>query len=57
MIEKEAKELSGNVLMTKALQLQAEYMGTHQMKITVHRVPLDITGGHFHELSQVGHVA
>lgn len=42
----EAKELAGNILTTKSIQLQTEYMGTRRMIITVYGVPLDITVDH-----------
>lgn len=54
MIGKEAKELAGMVLMTKALQLQAEYMGTCEKKITVHRVLLYITVDHVGAFFKLG---
>lgn len=39
----ESKQIAGNILMTKALWLQTEYMGTHRTRISLLWVPMDIT--------------
>lgn len=39
----EAKQIAGNILMTKALRLQTAYMRTHRTRIALHWVPIDIT--------------
>lgn len=41
----EAKMLAGSTLTTKSVSLQTEYMATRRTKITVHGVPVDISGG------------
>lgn len=58
--EEEVKKLVENVLTTKVLCLQMEYMGTRRTKITVHGVPFNIILDHveavFANFSQVGDV-
>lgn len=41
--EQDAKQLAGNVLVSKNLKLQTEYLGTRRTKITIHCVPIDIS--------------
>lgn len=39
----EVNQIAGNILMTKAVWLQTEYMGTQRTRIALHWVPMDIT--------------
>lgn len=41
--EQEAKQVAGYILETKSVPLQTEYMGARKTKVTVHRVPVDIS--------------
>lgn len=57
-LKKDAKQL-GSILTTKNLRLQTEYMGTRRIKITVLRVPVDISEdrrGAFSKFSKVEEV-
>lgn len=42
-IEEEAKQLAGSLLISKSVWFQTEYMGTWRTRVTVHRVPANIT--------------
>lgn len=44
--ENSAKFLAGNILTTKYVRLQTEYMGTRKTRVTLHGVSLFITGDH-----------
>lgn len=41
--EENARMLAGNVLTSKSVRLQTEYMGTRKTKMTLHGVAMDIT--------------
>lgn len=43
-IEEGAKKLVGSTLETKSVHLQTEYLRTRRKKVTVHGIPVDITG-------------
>lgn len=57
----EAVKLTGSILTTKSLRMQTEYMGTRKTKITLHRMPMDITddhlGAYFSQYEPVGNVS
>lgn len=59
--EQEAKQLARSILKSKAVRLQTEYMGTRKSKITIHRVPIDISkdrmGAFFSKYGQVDDVS
>lgn len=44
--EEAAKSLAGNILITKSVRLQSEYMGRRKIKATLHGVPLFISEYH-----------
>lgn len=41
-----AKSLAGNILTTKSVRFQTEYIGRRKSKVTLHGVPLFISEGH-----------
>lgn len=41
-----AKALAGNILTTKSVRLQTEYLGTRKTRVTLHGVPLFIMEDH-----------
>lgn len=45
--EDATKSMAGNILTTKSVRLQTEYMGTRKTKVTMHNIPLYIMEDHF----------
>lgn len=58
--EQDAKQIAGNILTTKNLRLQTEYMDTRRTRITVHGVPVDVStdrmGAYFSKFGSVEEV-
>lgn len=49
--------MAGSTLVTKSVRLQTEYLGTRMTKVTVHGVPVDISGDRLGTFfSQYGYV-
>lgn len=55
--EESAMALASNILTIKSLHLQIEYMGTWKTQITLHGVPMYITGDFFSDYRPVEEVS